>query len=218
VAITDAIKRAPRWAWITAGGVGLGAAGIKLWNNRAKEDEAAAEAASGDPLAPYPQTTTNPVATIVPPVIVSPSDNPGGAFGLQGLHDTYIGAIGSVMDGWERVWGPVQDAQLALLTGNAQALADLARAGSAPNSTPPVPPPELVPFPVPAVQQAPVALPAPAPAPAGPCTGKAPYTKYNPAKNDCYTVICARGTGNRRAGKWHAYLNPKNDQWMGPNC
>lgn len=220
MAVTDALRHAPRWAWVTAGGIGLGAAGIKLWNHRAKpaSEQDVAPGQIGDPSSPYPMapsSTSSPVATIVPPVIIGNGGGSDSAFGLQGLHDTYIGAVQSVLQSYADVWGPVQTTHLMLTQGMAETLGALAQAGSAPNSSPL--PAALQPFPVaPApVQQA---LPAPPPPP-DPCTGEYPFH----SSRGCYKVACASGSGVRRRGRWHLY-NPRPtlgngaEIWMQPTC
>lgn len=209
MALTDALKRAPRWAWITAGGVGIGAAGIKLWNNRAKpdsEDEATAGMATD--ANGYPKFGgMAPVPPIVTPVVIANPGESNTAFGLQGLHELYIGAVQGVQEQWGQIWGPVQTAQLSLLTSNAEALQALALAGSAPNSQPAAPPPpQLVPFPVPSAPAPPVPLPlpvaaAPAPAPAGPapCPPGYPHRSARGCyKNVGHNFCHCEGTGAKR--------------------
>lgn len=229
------IKKAPRWAWVTAGGIGIGAAGIKLWKNRAKPaSETTATATDGSLLDangnPLPTTSmANPVATIVPPVIIGGTgDGTGDALGnLMGIFTNLTQTIG---DTYQSIWGPTQTAEMALLgnfgdiaSSNAGAIQALAQAGSAPNSNTALPP-ELLQGAAPVIA-APVALPiaAPAPAPvaAAPVIDKCPGPTYpflNPANGLCYTVACASGTGTRRKGRWHLYANSANDQWMGPTC
>lgn len=222
MALTDTLKRAPRWAWVTAAGVGIGAAGIKLWNNRAKPDSetTATPTTVYDPTSPYPvpTSTNSPVATIVPPVIIG-QDNGDPNAGVGALQDLYIGAMGSVLEAYESVWGPVQTAQLGLLSGFASTIQDLAIAGSAPNSGGQAPgtsvlPVAIVPFPAPA-QPAPTPVPAPTPAPKR-CT-TAPYLNLNEATGKCYAVVCASGNGEKRKGRWHVYQDG-HDVFMQPTC
>lgn len=215
------IKRAPRWAWVTAAGVGIGAAGIKLWNNRAKPDsEDAAAAAAGSALDAYgnplPTSTGNPVATIVPPVIFGgqAGDPNQGVGELQAL---YLGAAQTLIDSYQNVWGPVQTAHLSLLEGNAATIQALALAGSPPNAGTYLPA-EIVPSPAPAPAAPVPIVPAPSKPAASPCgTCKSPYPYCNEQARACYTVACASGTGTRRKGKWHLYAN-RPDVWMGPTC
>lgn len=222
MALTDTLKRAPRWAWITAAGVGIGAAGIKLWNNR---DKPAAESGAdptliGDPASPYPvpTSTQSPVATIVPPVIIGQDSGDPNA-GVSELQNLYVGALDGVLQAYENVWGPVQTAQLGLLSGFASTIQDLAIAGSAPNSgnnitgSNPLPV-DIVSFPAPA-QPAPSPVPAPVPAPKR-CTTK-PYLLLNEATGKCYAVVCASGKGDKRKGRWHAYQDG-HDVFVGPTC
>ncbi len=222
--LVNTIKRAPRWAWVTAAGIGLGAAGIKLWTNRNKPDSTAVADEVLDPSLPYPVPTStgNPVATIVPPVIIGQQSGDNGMGLVSSLHDAYISGVGNLIQSYQDVWGPVQTAQMALLGGHAQTIQDLAIAGAAPSSATPMPE-VLQPFAAP-VAAAPIALPAPAPAqrpstPASPCgTCKAPYPYCNEANKKCYTVACASGNGDRRKGRWHLYADARHNTWMGPTC
>jgi hypothetical protein len=226
----SAIKRAPRWAWVTAAGIGIGAAGVKLYKNRAKPaSEQATTTSDGSALDavgnPLPTSSGNPVATIVPPVIIGgqTADPNAGVGELQAL---YISGVQTLVDSFQSVWGPVMTSQMELLSGygqtgmdNASTIQALALAGSAPKSNTQLPA-EIVPQPAPA-PPAPVAIvpaSAPAPAPASPCGNCAsPYPLCNETNGACYTVACASGTGTRRKGKWHLYANLP-DVWMGPTC
>lgn len=217
--LTDTIKRAPRWAWVTAAGIGLGAAGIKLWNNRDAPASEAEAALIEDPTSPYPTLVPqsgNP-GIIVPPVIVqgnSADDNAG----VPALQDAYLGALGGLMGAYQDVWGPVQTAATHLLLGNAQALQDLALAGTPPNyGGATALPAAIVPYPPPA-PVAPIALPTPAPArkPCGGCPSS--YPNCNEAKNKCYKVACASGNGDRAKGRWHLYATPADDARVSSTC
>lgn len=221
------IKRAPRWAWVTAAGVGIGAAGIKLYKNRAKPagETGSATASDGSALDslgnPLPTTTGNPVATIVPPVIIGGqgADTNAGVGELQGL---YLGAVQNIIDSYQNVWGPIATASMSILTGNAATIQDLAIAGSAPNSQTQLPAeivPQAAPPPDAPVAIIPATVPAPAPAaPASPCGDcQPPYPFCNEANGACYTVACATGAGTRRKGRWHLYKTLP-DVWIGPTC
>lgn len=194
------VKRAPKWAWITAAGVGIAAGGIQLWKHRATDatdDIVAADGSTAaDPLNPYglPTSTGNPVATIVPPVIIGGNNDADQGVGV--LQDLYVGAVGGVIQAYQDVWGPVQTAQLALLTGNAQTIQDLAIAGSAPNSSGSTPA-ALLPY-TPPAPAAPQALPS---KPKDPCTGEFPFQ----SSQGCYKVVCASGKGDHAKGRWHFY-------------
>lgn len=188
--IADSIKRAPRWAWITAGGVGLGAAAIKLWNDRdapATEDDPAAvvdEAAGGG----YQYGAGGASGVIVPPVIVAPPENDAN-MGVGVLQDLYVSAVGQLVSGWENIWGPVQTAQLSLITDTLPNMIDnLANAGSAPSREPT---PVVVHFPEPQPQPQPVAPPPPAPPPPvgpPPCPPAFPHR----SARGCYRVEVER--------------------------
>lgn len=232
MALTDAIKHAPRWAWVTAAGVGLGAAGIKLWNGRAKDASTPADATTiGDPSAPYPVAngSTTPAGIIVPPVIVG-QQGTDQQFGLQDLHNLYISATQGLIEGYQQLWGPVMSEQMALLDGNAATIQSLALAGSAPNSgaTPgqpalpaaisPIPPtPAQTPIPLGTIAAAIAAVPwgGHATSAPGSCNGEFPYR--NAANGKCYKVACANGNGARRKGRWHLYKDGS-EVWMSTAC
>lgn len=223
MAITDTLKRAPRWAWVTAAGVGIGAAGIKLWNGRDKPADESAQSAQTvyDPSSPYPvpQSTASPVATIVPPVIIGSEGGDPNA-GVSELQNLYVGALSGVLQAYENVWGPVQTAQLGLLGGFAETIQDLAMAGSAPNAGNPFAgsnplPVEIVSMPAPQ-PVAPTAIPQTPKPPAKRC-GTAPYLNLNEATGKCYAVVCASGNGTKRKGRWHVYQDG-HDVFMRPTC
>lgn len=201
MALADTIKRAPRWAWISAAGIGTGAAALKVWKGRAKpaETPVAAEAEpAGGYGGPQPMNAANPSAVIVPPVIIGGNGaDPNQGVGV--LQDLYVGAIGGIMDGYSQIWGPVQTAQLALLTGNSETLQSLAQAGAAPQATTPMPS-DVVAY-TPPPPPAPVAIRPPA-RPAAP--PKAPYkvvyenrTRDNGKKGAARRVWCNKVTIHR---------------------
>lgn len=200
MSLVDSVKRAPRWAWVTAAGLGIGAAGIKLWNGRDAEQSNATVGTQVDPITGYPIAPTNsvanPVATIVPPVIIG-NDGGDSMAGVGALQDLYTSAVQGLLSSYQDVWGPVQTAQLTLLTGNAETIQALALAGSAPNSSTP-PPAAIVAQPAP-VPAAPVALPTPKPATPAPAF-KVVYenrTRDNGKSGAARLVWCNRVTIHR---------------------
>lgn len=192
MALTDTLKRAPRWAWVTAAGIGLGAGAITLYRHRAAPPkDAAATDATADPYGgPLPTTTGNPVATIVPPVLVGGGGSNGSdlfaslAAGIvggwqdvlgssQGVTDQALGFVGQAGATYQDIWGPVQQQQSNLLAGFASTIQDLAAAGGAPSSTPVTDPnaqagPPTINVYVPPAAAAPSALPPAAAAPTCP--------------------------------------------------
>lgn len=152
--LTASLKKAPRWAWYTAAGLGLGAAAITLHRNRGGgvEEEGIENVAADDLGYSTAVGSGTPSGVIVPPVIVGPSTDPNVGVGdLQGL---YIGAINDLFTGWEALLGPVMSTQNQLLAGTTETLSQIAQAGSAPVSQPtPVVSAPAIP------QQAPVKLP-----------------------------------------------------------
>jgi hypothetical protein len=104
VALTDTLKRAPRWAWWTVGGVAVGGAAIKVWQDRAKPE---GEDGPADPTATGGAVSVGGGApgagVIVPPVIIPASDD--GSSNLVPLMDLFTGGIQNVTQGWESVVG-----------------------------------------------------------------------------------------------------------------
>jgi hypothetical protein len=70
MALTTTVKRAPRWAWYIAGGVGLGAIGIEVYKRRAVDTPAPGDASSGADVIGTPTGSAAPSPVITPPVIV----------------------------------------------------------------------------------------------------------------------------------------------------
>jgi hypothetical protein len=152
--LAASLKKAPRWAWYTAAGLGLGAAAITLHRNRGGgvAEEGIDNVPADDLGESVPVGSGSPSGVIVPPVIVGSSPDPNMGVGdLQGL---YIGATQDLFTGWESLLGPLVSTQSQLLLGNTETLNQIAQAGSAPVSQPtPVVSAPAIP------QQAPVKLP-----------------------------------------------------------
>lgn len=181
--ITASLKRAPKWAWYTAAGVGLGGAAIKLWRDRDNDDaesEPGTVIDSGSPLT----MPGSPAGVIVPPVIIRGNDDDPLA-GVPQLQSLYLESMHDVLEGWERMVGPLQDTQSSLLLDFAGGILDIAKAGGPPRDLTPVvtvaPPAAIEPIPV-----------APAPAPAAPAPAAAPAPDPGPAP-------CPPGFPNRSA-------------------
>lgn len=186
MSLTDSVKRAPRWAYLTAAGVGVGAVGIKLWRDRDKPPEdptVAAEYNAGpnvtDPI--YAGGGGTP-GVIVPPVIIGgSSDDPqAGLVDVQSMYGDLFGTM----------------------TGMIEALMG---AGAAPPSaqqqpTPVVsydPLPQATPTPVPSPIPVPVAtVPQPTTSSAPTCASLYPsYPQHHaadgpPGPNSCYKSTC----------------------------
>lgn len=184
MSIVDSVKHAPRWAWITAGGVGIGAGAVKLYRNRAVGDTppdapgtVVDGGGTGTALAPasgYP-------GVVVPPVIIG-NQTPDQNQGVGVLQDLYVGAISDVVSGWgglvQQLIGGQQDTQnqmwdflkgqQGILTDQLQSqsstIAAIASAGGAPG--------QAISNPSPIVISAPIAPPPPTPAPAPPVQPK----------------------------------------------
>lgn len=116
MAITNTIKRAPRWAWYTAGGVGLGAIALKFYNNRDKPESDQTTANEGDMYAGG-IGAASPAYGIVTPSIVPVESSPD----PSGLLDSMIGGIDTLLTStgqfWQDVWGPTQEQNANMLAG-----------------------------------------------------------------------------------------------------
>lgn len=134
--IAATVKKAPRWAWYTAGGLGLGAAAIKLYQHRGG---GTATDTTNTPAADIGTTvgTTGgtPPGVIVPPVILG-GNAADPNVGVGPLQDLYVGAAGSLFSAWENLLGPVMGTQNQLLLGNADTISQIAMAGGPPQSAP----------------------------------------------------------------------------------
>lgn len=101
--IVDTLKRAPKWAWVTVGGVTIGAVAIRTWQMR---DKPPGEDGPADPSATDSAVSVGGGApgagVIVPPVIIPASDD--GSSNLVPLlteipavyADVYGGAVGLI--------------------------------------------------------------------------------------------------------------------------
>jgi hypothetical protein len=161
MAITDSIKRAPRWAWFTVGGVTLGVVAIRVWQGRDNEEDLTPDAdVNGVPVL----TTSSPSPVITPPVIIQGGSGDNGA--LAELVGSFVGTFGSSFDNLVGVVGGVTTGQQELLgtivTGQQDInKALIANGGSAPQPVTQAPP----------IQ---VTITAPPPSPALPVPGPAP--------------------------------------------
>lgn len=112
MAALDALKRAPRWTWYIAGGVGLGAVAIRVYNGRDADD---ADVSAGDgstvgdstPGTVYPGTTgSSPPGVIVPPIITG-----GDGGSASDLGAAFAGLIGGTITDLTGLVGMTIDAQ-----------------------------------------------------------------------------------------------------------
>lgn len=174
------IKNVPKWAWLVAGGVGIGGIALRVLQN--KRDAAASTEAGTtgtDPATGMP-TGTAPPGVIVPPVILGGDDGDGagsaamselaGVLG-QGFADVLGTAAGLA-------WNPAEISGLLTTTGantTDQLRAIIGAAGGAPPSASQVPTIINV--------TAPSAAPA---APTVPGGGKCPSGYPNGTPPNCY--------------------------------
>lgn len=141
--MTNPLKRVPKWAWLVAGGVGVG--GLALRYVQSKRDATAVEAGTTgtDPATGQPVGTAPP-GVIVPPVIMGGGGDSGeGAAALgelagvlgQGFSDVLATASGLA-------WTPAEISGLLGTTGQQwtdQVLAVIGAAGMAPQPASQVP-------------------------------------------------------------------------------
>lgn len=110
------LKRAPKWSWYVAGGVGAGIVGIEVWKRRAVDSATAADGTNAADTGTSPNTgqspNTSPSPVITPPVIVSPPQQD-----LTGLSDifgvlgdsvgTLVGTVGGLAAGDQGITGTI---------------------------------------------------------------------------------------------------------------
>lgn len=186
------IRRAPKWAWFTVGGIVIGVVVIKFWRDRATDATASAEVATVDGQ----PTTGTPGASpgvIVPPVIIAPpGDNQfGGMAEVLGL----IGDLGST---WGEIYGPIANLIPGLIPTPDDYI-NMINGGGNPTSGSPIvvttpAPPQAAPSPI-----------APAPAPVAPQVPACPAGYPYRSDRGCYKVVCASGSGSHSKGHWHYY-------------
>jgi hypothetical protein len=149
VPIMQTIKRAPKWAWVTAAGVGIGAGVIKLYQDR---DAEPSDDGATDPVGtPTGGGTVGgaPPAIVVPP-IVQPVQNDSGDSGAA-----WVPAIQDTLSAWFGIVTQGQSALTDIALNSNDGLVALATAGGAPGQT--------VQNPTPIVVNVPVTQPAPTP-------------------------------------------------------
>lgn len=93
---TNLVKRAPRWAWFAAAGVGIGAVGVHMYRNRGAEgDTAQTPTTVGGGTTPGP-LGSSPTPVIVPPVITQTDG--GGEANAAGILTAVSGVFAPVID------------------------------------------------------------------------------------------------------------------------
>jgi hypothetical protein len=148
MALTTTVKRAPRWAWYIAGGVGLGAIGIEVYKRRAVDTPAPGDASSGADVIGTPTGSAAPSPVITPPVIVQqPGSGPdfAGIFGsFSDIITTGMATIGSLAAGDQGLAGT------AISIAGDTSREAIAAAGQAPAPAVSTPTPIIVQVPTPA--------------------------------------------------------------------
>lgn len=219
--ITQSIKHAPKWAWYTAAGVGVGAAALKLYKGRASDTPTQA-ATDGTPAGSMtgttPVLTASPTSVITPSVVGVSSGNDGGS--LLDMMGLWTGAVQTTIDQLSNIYAPVAAIEADLLSGLPDAyqhnqftpdqIIAMMQAGQAPA--------QVVQTPAAAgnsqtpAAQTPVQTTPPPPAPQAPpkatasgpqCGGDFPFV----GPHGCYKVVCATGKGDHAKGRWHFYQN-----------
>ena len=208
--ITGTVKKAPKWAWYTVGGVALGAGALRIWKSRTTSSSA--DSTTANDATPntsdmgnlnYGTAGASPSGVIVPPVIVSGggSSDQGGT-GLADLQGTYLGGVDALLASFQGLFDSVG----GLVVDQNGSIIDLATAGSAP----------LPASSQPVVVATPTPVPAPSPAPSPVATGSSSqptttsaacpgsYPHHNPkngspSKKSCFKIDC------RKKSEWHVY-------------
>lgn len=208
MAVMDALKKAPKWAWFTAAGVGVGAAAIKVYNDRdAPEPEPVVAEVIGEPT--YAGGGGTP-GVIVPPVIIGGGGNTDASAGT--LSELYMGGIGQLFSAWQDVGNMYTD----FIANGGSAPPSAQQVNTPVVSSPSLPQPSPTPLPLPAPVPAPAPTSSPAPnlpAPVDRCVGEYP----NESSHGCYKVACASGSGSRKKGRWHLYKNGR-EVWVRSTC
>lgn len=162
-----AVKHAPRWAWFTVAGVGVGALAVRMFQNRATDSTDSTDVTdttvpATDAYGQAVTTSPSPVSTVVPSVVVaSPSDE--GGTGIGEVVDAYVGGISDLIGNFGTITSALVGNQVdvnSTLAGTIPELVNanidaLANAGSAPTKVAPV----VVTVAAPAKASAPVAAP-----------------------------------------------------------
>lgn len=180
------LKRAPKWAWVTVAGVGIGAIAIKMYDDRG--DDAGVTEGTGPGVGGEEGTVVGggmaggggATGIIVPPVINQP--NPDAM--IPGL-DLITGVVSDLSAGWEALLGPIISNQAAI---NDVVVDAIANAGGPPGAVLGNPTPVTIPV---TVTQAP-----PPAAPTRP--GPKPCCLYNGHPLSWWH----KASENRRHGRW----------------
>lgn len=100
-AITDTVKRVPRWTWYTIGGVAVGSGALRLWKSRTTADgdtPLAADGSSVETSGTYDYgaagVSGSPAGVIVPPVIMPSGSDSGVSTELTQL---YMGGVSDLL-------------------------------------------------------------------------------------------------------------------------
>lgn len=199
--IVDSVKRAPRWAWITVGGVAIGAVAVRLYQNRDAE-EAEQQAGSGSTVGDIYGGSTLPTTTgggppggvVVPPIVLPPASDSGLGDAFQmlgGIFTDFSGLLGTVVSGSQQNIADL----INLQASNNEVWADLiASAGQSPPPVAQQPPVVTVNVPV-----SPPATPTPPPSSAPPSC-PASFPNYNPARGPVGPASCYKNCGHDECG------------------
>ncbi len=194
--IQQTLKRAPRWAWYIAGGVGLGAVAVRVYKGRATDTP---DTPSNDPtVAGNPVTTGAPSPVIVPPVIMQSGDsngNPPDTSWLAGI----VGTVGGSLDNAIGIIGGIATGDQNLAAIAISQVGEIASGGGAPQPVMQAPP--IVNINMPAATPTPRSTPTPVK------TCPASYPRMNgttPSPKTCYKCEKA-ATTNKTYPYVHVY-------------
>jgi hypothetical protein len=123
--IAGLVKRAPKWAWVTAAGVGIGGVAVYTVKNRAAPPSDGTTDGSTDTIGDPPTQLWD--SSPVPGIVVPPIVTPGGGdtnVGVTDLQNLYIDATGRTLDllagGFGALLGGNLDLTHAILDQNPQ--------------------------------------------------------------------------------------------------
>lgn len=112
---TKAIRRAPRWAWYTVGGIAAGTIALKVWKDRGKDEEPSADGNSVPVVdqGSMQSVSPSPAGVIVPPVIIGNQGD--GGVDPTSILSFFQDGMDTLIHGYENLWGPVMENNQAIL-------------------------------------------------------------------------------------------------------
>lgn len=197
--VTQTIKKAPKWAWYTVGGVALGAVALRVWKGRAVDTTTTTTdtTVSGTPT----PVSSQPSPVIVPPVILGGNNDSGDGGAYAGIFDMFGGVITTAMTTISGLAQGDQELATTTITGSQDiSKAALAQAGGAPQPVSQLPP----------IQITTTSAPTPTPRATPVTTPKCPaaYPNYNAAEGPVGPKSCYKCDKTKSGSKYeniHVY-------------